>query len=223
MAKKMARETEIKLKIGDLTAFRKELARIGARVLPGFERVHEENVIFDTLQGRLGQQGQLLRIRTETMQRGRGAMRAKKRFLVTFKRPMTTHAEIPASRGADNGYKVREELELQIADAAILAKIFAGLGMPAWFRYEKYRTTYRLPPAKKWATGLLIEIDETPVGTFVELEGPAKAIDRAATQLGFSKSDYVLKNYLTLYREECQRSGEEPKNMLFPKRKPRRN
>ena len=37
--------------------------------------------------------------------------------------------------------------------------------------------------------GLLIELDETPIGAFVELEGPAEAIDRAATELGFGKSD----------------------------------
>jgi adenylate cyclase class 2 len=219
----MARETEIKLKIDDSRAFRKELARIGARVAPGFERVHEENVIFDTPEGQLGQRGELLRIRTETMKRSHGTGRAEKRFLVTFKRPMETRGKIRAGRPVDNGYKVREELELQIADATILAKIFAGLGMAGWFRYEKYRTTCRLPSSKKWAKRLLIEVDETPIGTFVELEGPAKAIDRAARELGYSTNDYILKNYLTLYREECQRKGEVPKDMLFPKRKARRN
>jgi adenylate cyclase, class 2 len=91
--------------------------------------------------------------------------------------------------------------------------------MGGWFRYEKYRTTFRLPASKAWAKGLLIELDETPIGTFVELEGPAAAIDRAAGELGFSKRDYVLKNYLRLYMEDCRRQGQEPRHMLFPKRK----
>ena len=64
-----------------------------------------------------------------------------------------------------------------------------------------------------------IELDETPIGTFVELEGPAEAIDRAAEELGYSKRDYVLKNYLRLYMEDCRCRGEEPRHMLFPKRK----
>ncbi|PYU67491.1 MAG: hypothetical protein DMG49_18475, partial [Acidobacteria bacterium] len=84
---------------------------------------------------------------------------------------------------------------------------------------EKYRTTFRLPASKAWAKGLLIELDETPIGTFVELEGPAAAIDRAAEELGFSKRDYVLKNYLWLYMEDCRRKGLQPSHMVFPDRK----
>ncbi len=92
------------------------------------------------------------------------------------------------------------------------------LAQPA-FRYEKYRTTFRMPDSKAWAKGLLIELDETPIGTFVELEGPAAAIDQAAAELGFSKHDYVLKNYLRLYMEDCRRKGQEPRHMVFPNRK----
>jgi adenylate cyclase class 2 len=91
--------------------------------------------------------------------------------------------------------------------------------MSGWFRYEKYRTTFRLPDSNVWAKGLLIELDETPIGTFVELEGPAPAIDRAAQELEFSQRDYILKNYLGLYVEDCRRKGEEPRHMLFPNRK----
>jgi adenylate cyclase class 2 len=58
-------------------------------------------------------------------------------------------------------------------------------------------------------------MDETPIGTYVELEGPAEAIDRAAIELGFSKRDYILKNYLLLYVEDCRKRGEAPKNMVF--------
>jgi hypothetical protein len=49
----------------------------------------------------------------------------------------------------------------------------------------------------------------------VELEGPAAAIDRAAQELGYSRRDYVLKNYLVLYMEECRRQGKEPMDMVF--------
>ena len=40
-------------------------------------------------------------------------------------------------------------------------------------------------------------------------------IDRAAEALGYARRDYLTKNYLTLYAEECRRKGVAPGNMLF--------
>ncbi len=220
----MARETEIKLKIADVPAFRRALKRIGARLAgPGTSKVHEENVIFDTPQGGLAKHGQLLRIRTETPERqGKSKATATKgRVVLTFKQPLAQSASGEAGNPAYGSYKVREEIEVEVAEVGNLTRIFEGLGMRGWFRYEKYRTTFRLPPSKAWATGLLIELDETPIGTFVELEGPAPAIDQAAQELGYSKRDYILTNYLRLYMEECRRKGEQPGHMLFQNRKER--
>lgn len=220
--KHMAKETEIKLKISDLPALHRALKRMKARLAnPGAARVHEENVIFDTPQGGLAKHGQLLRIRTETpeLQRKSKNARPKPRVILTFKQPMAQRAAAETESPSDGPYKVREEIEVEVAEAGNLAKIFAGLGLAGWFRYEKYRTTFRLPASKAWAKGLLIELDETPIGTFVELEGPAAAIDRAAGDLGFSRRDYILTNYLRLYMEECRRKGEQPRHMLFPKGK----
>jgi adenylate cyclase, class 2 len=218
----MARETEIKLKISDLPAFHRALKRMGARLASsGTSKVHEENVIFDTPQGGLAKHGQLLRIRTETPEARKKSKnsRPKQRIILTFKQPMTQQAAAGIESTSDGPYKVREEIEVEVAKAGNLAKIFAGLGLAGWFRYEKYRTTFRLPSSKDWAKGLLIELDETPIGTFVELEGPGAAIDRAAQELGYSKRDYILKNYLRLYMEDCRRKGEQPRHMVFPKGK----
>jgi adenylate cyclase class 2 len=215
----MARETEIKLRISDVRAFHRALKRIGARLAgPGSSKVHEENVIFDTPQGGLAKHGQLLRIRTETPEvRGRlKTAGAKQRVVLTFKQPMVRPASAGMESASYGSYKVRDEIELEVTDPGNLTRIFEGLGMSGWFRYEKYRTTFRLPDSKSWANGLLIELDETPIGTFVELEGPASAIDRAAEELGFSKHDYVLKNYLVLYMEDCRRRGVQPSHMVFP-------
>ncbi len=206
----MARETEIKLRISDVRAFHRAL-----------NKVHEENVIFDTPQGGLAKHGQLLRIRTETPE-VRGKLKtagAKQRVVLTFKQPMVQTAGAGMESASYRSYKVRDEIELEVTDPGNLTRIFEGLGMSGWFRYEKYRTTFRLPDSNAWANGLLIELDETPIGTFVELEGPAAAIDRAAEELGFTKHDYVLKNYLRLYMEDCRRKGEEPRHMVFPNRK----
>jgi adenylate cyclase class 2 len=138
---------------------------------------------------------------------------------VTFKRPLTPAESI----GQNEQYKVREEIELEISDPNALATIFEGLGMRRWFQYEKFRTTFRLPTSDVWAKRLLIEVDETPIGVFLELEGPAKAIDRAAQALGFGKSDYLLANYMVLYGEYCRSREEEAGDMLFAKSKGKRH
>jgi adenylate cyclase, class 2 len=235
----MPDETEIKLKIRDLKAFQRILKRLGAKpVGSSTGRVHEENLIFDTPDGGLAKHGQLLRLRTETaatpapkkssktkktkkLRKANPASYAKSstptRQILTFKRPTAQQTAAHTSRYPSFGsHKVRDEIEANVTDTGNLVKIFEGLGMRGWFRYEKYRTTYQLPATKSWARDLLIEVDETPIGTFVELEGPPAAIDRAATELGYSKSDYILTNYLALYAEDCRRKGQQPQNMLFP-------
>jgi adenylate cyclase class 2 len=213
----MPRETEIKLKIDDVKSFQRALRKIGAKDV-GLGRVHEENVIFDTPEGEVGKRGQVLRIRTETGSKRGKNRRFTKRFLLTFKRPALP--EVPGEGQPPEGtaYKVREEMEVEITEAEILTKIFEGLGMKGWFRYEKYRTTYKIAGSKKWAKGLLVEMDETPIGVFAELEGPPEAIDQAAQELGFSKNDYILRNYLSLYVEDCRERGVEPSDMVFRKR-----
>jgi adenylate cyclase class 2 len=218
----MAQEIEIKLKISDPKVLKRELKRLGARPANGSSgRVHEWNVIFDTPEGGLAKHGQLLRIRIETAEpkSKKGKAAPTKRTVLTFKRPIVVGGAPSASAQENHRHKVREEIEVEVADASVLAKIFEGLGMRGWFHYEKYRTTLSLPARTSWAKGLLIELDETPIGTFVELEGPPLAIDRAAQELGYSRRDYVLRSYLALYVEECRRLGQEPRDMLFPSKK----
>ena len=212
----MAKEIEIKLAIRDLKVFQRKVKKIGGKpARPGHGRVHEFNVIFDTPDGGLSKHGQLLRIRMET-EEGSGKKNVPNRVLLTFKQPTVR------GKSEDGGrFKEREEAEVEVADSAALAKIFEGLGLRGWFSYEKYRTTWKLGAAARWAKDLKIELDETPVGIFAELEGPAEAIDRAAEALGYSRKDYLQKDYLTLYAEDRRRRGEPPGNMLFasPKKK----
>jgi adenylate cyclase, class 2 len=214
----MATEIEIKLAIRDGKALTRALKRLGAKPAnPKAPRMHEMNLIFDTPDGGLAKHGQLLRIRTESPAPLKKGIRSKVggRTLLTFKSPPDQLAIGDIGHGVDRRHKVREEIETELTDGATMQRIFEGLGLRGWFRYEKYRTTYVLPGRYGWAKGLLIEVDETPIGVFVELEGEAGAIDRAAKELGYSARDYVLKNYLVLYVEECKRRGEQPKDMVF--------
>ena len=212
----MARETEIKLRIKDLRALRRALKRLGARLVSNRAwRVHEFNVLFDNPHHALRRRGELLRIRRETARQPSGksdGSREWQRVILTLKRPVrSAKAKAPGSRR----HKVREEIELQVTDGKALAEILEAFGMQVWFRYEKYRTTFRLPERQRWARGLLIELDETPLGEFIELEGPGRAIDRAAKALTYSRRDYISANYFALYREECRRKGRQLGDMVF--------
>ncbi len=246
------REVEIKCRVGDLAAFRRDLKRLHAHPVPPVSvrsgktkkkrganpRVREMNFLFDTPQSGLAKHGQLLRVRIES-EDSRRAREASGRFLravLTYKGPaLEEGAARPSSAGSPNAanplpsdppgeasqfvpigrHKVREEIEVEVAEPASLAHILEALGMRGWFRYEKFRTTYRLPAAARWAKDLLIELDETPIGAFVELEGPSEAIDRAAELLGFGPKDYITKSYLALYLDQCRTRGLAPGHMVF--------
>lgn len=88
--------------------------------------------------------------------------------------------------------KVRQEIETEAHSSATLLAILAALGYAPVFRHEKYREEYR-------ADGAVIAIDETPIGTFVEIEGDAAAIAGLAARLGFAVGDYVTASYRTLF------------------------
>jgi adenylate cyclase class 2 len=218
----MAREIEIKLPVNDPGKLRAALKSMGARTVHrGTGRIHEWNTLFDTPEQGLRKHEQLLRTRIETPE-GKVSRRKKNApqpALLTFKGPVFSRPRRGGSAMGSERHKVREEIEFPVGDAVKLAKILERLGMRPSFHYEKYRTTFALPATKPWAKGLLIELDETPIGTFMELEGPPKAIDRAAKELGYSKRDYILTNYASLFAEDCRRRGKKMGDMVFRKRK----
>jgi hypothetical protein len=53
---------------------------------------------------------------------------------------------------------------------------------------------------------VVIAVDETPVGTFVELEGGEAGIAAVAERLGRSQRDYVLDSYRTLFLDWQQQT-----------------
>ena len=192
-------EVEVKLRVPDRPRFLRQLARLKAK--PIRARVHEMNTLYDTADGNLARHGQMLRIRVERPARkaagGAGARKiargkAEKWVWLTFKGP------VKEERAKDRGqYKIREEHEARIFDDGEVLGILEALGMRPWFRYEKFRSTFRLTRMKS----LKLELDETPIGVFVELEGKRKEIDRAAELLGFGASDYVTQSYGALFME----------------------
>lgn len=187
-------ETEIKLPIADSAA--DALHRIeqhGYRVRN--PRVLQVDQVFDRPGGDLRNARQLLRVRSEN---GRATL--------TYKGP-----PFPGP------YKSREELEASTGDTAALLSILDRLGYVPSFRYEKYRTTFELPGEPDAAPGSapgILSLDETPIGVFLELEGPEYWIDRTALRLGFSPENYLTVSYAALYQDYVSAHGGIP-NMLF--------
>ena len=104
--------------------------------------------------------------------------------------------------------KAREEVETIVGKAEDAQLILAAIGFVLRFRYQKYREEMALD-------GLVIAIDETPVGTFVELEGDEASIAAVAQRLGRSQGDYVLASYRSLFLEHRQATGGHGAHMVF--------
>jgi hypothetical protein len=60
-----------------------------------------------------------------------------------------------------------------------------------------------------------VVVDETPVGDFGEIEGPARWIDRTAKQLGISSKDYITLSYAELFAGWKRRTKNTAKEMTF--------
>ena len=212
-AKRANTETEVKLRIPDGLRFLRQLARLKARLIRS--RVHEMNTLYDTPEGHLARHAQMLRLRVERPARGAyGGVRVRKKAEERRERSVWLTFKGPAGARASGGsrYKVREEHELRVFDDQEMARILEALGLRPWFRYEKFRTTFRLPGMRE----LKLELDETPIGLFVELEGEPRQINRAAGLLGFGAGDYINKSYGALFMEKCGLSRRASRNEPVP-------
>jgi len=184
-------ETEIKLRVDSMgkagvARARALLRKHGFTIIK--PRVFEQNLILDYGRNTLRESNKLLRVRA-----------AGKIFTCTFKGP-----ELPSR------HKRREELEFRVDDLECCLALFAALGFPISCRYEKYRTEFARGKEPGHVT-----IDETPIGVFMELEGPARWIDHTAKAFGFPRAAYITDSYRTLYEAWCRDRGIEPQDMRF--------
>jgi len=109
--------------------------------------------------------------------------------------------------------KVREEQETLVGDGEVLLRIFEELGLHVWFRYEKYREEFSYED-------VIVAIDETPVGVYVEIEGGEQGIEAMTAALGRSPADYIVDSYRSLFLQHRERSGLSASDMVFPEGPP---
>jgi adenylate cyclase, class 2 len=146
----------------------------------------QEDALLDDRSESLRARGCMLRVRVESG-----------KSLLTFKGPVQPSA-----------MKLREELETIVGDGETMLRCFERLGYAVWFRYQKYRQEYSLGD-------VVIAIDETPIGVFVEIEGGERGILDAAESLGRSPADFVLDSYRALFMEHRRTHGLPVTDMVF--------
>ena len=146
----------------------------------------QEDYLLDDQQETLRQRRCVLRVRIESG-----------KSLLTFKGPVQRSA-----------VKAREEVETVVGDGTTLLRCFEQLGYRVWFRYQKYREEYSL-------ADVVLAVDETPVGVFVEVEGGEQGIAEVTRLLGMSAEDYVLDSYRGLFIEHRRSRGLPATDMLF--------
>ena len=181
-------EIEVKVPCADLAGVRQHLEASGASRLSA--RHFESNDLYDDAEKRLSSQGRTIRLR-----------RAGGRAILTYK----------GKARFQGGIKVREERETEVTDPIETQAILAGVGLARRFRYEKYREEWRFEECT-------IALDETPIGTFVEVEGDPTAIRRVLSTLGLDSSSALPYSYGRLYMQRRQEEPSLPADMVFPSR-----
>ena len=146
----------------------------------------QDDTLFDTADSALRARRSVVRLRREP-----------DRAFVTFKGPVQP-----------GPMKMREEQETEVADAEVLRRVLHELGLQAWFRYQKFREEFEAP-------GVVIALDETPVGTFLEIEGSEEGILTVTDALGLSPADFILDSYRGLFVRFAQANNLRDRDMLF--------
>jgi adenylate cyclase class 2 len=186
-------EREIKLRY--TTCNEARLAVDGLEGSPLRDRRLQDDYLLDLPNGELQHQGCALRVRIEKSDITNKSI--YETTTVTFKGPPLPDV-----------MKVREELETTVGNGKLFLRILVKAGWSVWFRYQKYREEFK-------RDDVVIAIDETPVGAFVELEGNELTIRNLASALGRTTDDYIIASYRQLYVEHCINTNKPIENMVF--------
>jgi adenylate cyclase, class 2 len=190
-------EIELKVPLADPESLQARLPQLGFHLVT--PRTFEHNTLYDTVNRDLRSQKQILRIRQY------GGI-----CTVTHKRLPDQQDPVDTSR-----YKIRVETETTVAECEAMSEIFRQLGYLPAFVYEKYRTEWSYPINPGSATTAHLVIDETPIGTYAELEGPTAWIDQTLTVLDIDPSICLTDSYGKLFLDWKQRTSSTAENLTF--------
>jgi adenylate cyclase, class 2 len=182
------REVEIKFRVENADNLTAGLEIEGFHLIT--PRTREMNTLYEQPGGELRKRGALLRLREYGP-----------KWTLTYK----------DKTGPQSGrHKSRREIETVVENGPAMTQMLEALGYSPSFRYEKFRS--------EWSdsTGHVV-IDETPIGTFGEIEGPPQWIDATAQRLQIPASDYIKASYAELFQAWKLKNKRTDEHMLFEK------
>lgn len=151
------------------------------------ERVFELNLRFDQPDQRLFAAHQVLRLRKDHQAH------------LTFKGPGVL----------EEGVLLRKEIETIVADYDATKRLLETIGYEVIMIYEKYRANYL-------TDGVVLSVDETPFGLFIELEGESpEQVRLAADKLGMDWAQRINQSYFALLNVFNQNTGNNFRDLSF--------
>lgn len=164
------KEIEVKVPVKDFRRIKSILKKINAEKIKKFTK--EKNILFDHEVLKLKEKDWVFRIR-----------KFGKENILTLK----------TKKKGKKGFKVREEINLKFENFNKMLKLLKKIGFYESFYYEKFREEYRYK-------GLLISLDKTPVGNYVEIEGIYNEILDFLKILGLKLEQTLALSYLQIFR-----------------------
>jgi adenylate cyclase class 2 len=189
-------EIEVKFRVPDPAALTRLLKNAGFH--EETPRTFERNILYDTPDRRLRAQQAILRVR-----------KYGNRWIVTHKR-------LPRNYDPASPHKHREETETEVQNGEAIGQIFSQLGFQPAFVYEKYRTEFSDPAGH-------CVLDETPIGVYAELEGPAQWIDETSRKLNIDPVELITLSYGRLFDQWRKDTGSSALNLTFDEIQPARH
>ena len=178
-------EQEMKIPVPSLGPVRRRLVERGAVLIHPLAL--EDNWVLDDAAHSLSTTGRLLRLR-----------RFGGRAILTLK----------GEARFSGGVKSRVEVETEVGNADQGLGILAGLGFAPVRRYQKRRESYSLDR-------VIVALDDTPMGTFVELEGQAEQLPATAFALDLDPHAAAVGTYLDLWHAYRTAHPGAPEDMVF--------
>lgn len=177
----MCVEIEVKLKVDSLPDVERKLKELGADFVA---EQSQRDVQFDDANSSFIASDRCLRLR-------RQSVGDSMRFFLTYK-----------GAKEESDFKKRQEIEIEINDAEMTARLLSALGYQEVLVVEKKRRLWRLGRCD-------VALDQvSQLGSFVEIEGSDdEIIADVQKRMGLAHLPSIAKSYPQMITEKCEHHG----------------
>ena len=179
-------EQEIKFRIASYVEGMSLLSRLNINV--NMSRQFERNILYDFPDRRMFKRDEVLRLRCVDGD-----------AWLTWKGPQQEN---------NQHIKCRKEVETSVGDSEAMLQILESMGVIVSFRYEKYRSIFPVDD-------VIVALDETPIGVFIEIEGEPSCLTKVVSRLELDMKQGISLSYPRLYERYCSETPGAPMDMVF--------